>query len=127
LSSLPPIVREAWESREGPTVAATISPEGTLNLIYVTCVHRYSDEIILVADNYFNKTRVNLNSPGAHTGSLLFITKGGTSYQVKGKWEYHTDGPLFDDMKKWNPAQHPGHAVAALQVEQVYSGGKELA
>ena len=30
-------------------------------------------------------------------------------------------------MKKWNPKEHPGHAAAALKVEEVYKGGEKLA
>jgi hypothetical protein len=29
-------------------------------------------------------------------------------------------------MKKWNPTKHPGHAAAALKVEQVFSGGEQI-
>jgi len=29
-------------------------------------------------------------------------------------------------MKKWNPAQHPGHAAVALHVEEVYEGKTKL-
>ncbi len=28
--------------------------------------------------------------------------------------------------KKWNPEKHPGHAAAALKVEEVYSGAEKL-
>ena len=57
---------------------------------------------------------------------ILFITSDNTSYQVKGTLEYHTKGPVFDDMKKWNPAKHPGHGAAALNVEEVYKGAEKL-
>jgi hypothetical protein len=30
-------------------------------------------------------------------------------------------------MKKWNPQKHPGHAAAALNVEEVYSGAEKRA
>ena len=36
-------------------------------------------------------------------------------------------GPRYDEMKRWNPAKHPGVAVAALRVDEVYSGGERLA
>ena len=29
-------------------------------------------------------------------------------------------------MKTWNPPEHPGHAAAALQVEEVFSGAEKL-
>ena len=57
---------------------------------------------------------------------FFFITKKGKSYQIKGSIEYHKEGSVFEDMKKWNPKQHPGHAAAALKVEEVYMGAEKL-
>jgi hypothetical protein len=57
---------------------------------------------------------------------VLFITKAGKAYQVKGSLEYHHDGDIFDFMKSWNPEQHPGHAAAVLVPECVYSGAKQI-
>ena len=122
---LPQIVNEAWENREGPIVFTTVDPEGIPNAIYATCVQKFGPSMLVVADNFFNKTQANILS--GSKGSLLFITKEGKSYQVKGHIEYHTEGELFDDMKQWNPDKLPGHAAAALQVEQVFSGGEQLA
>jgi uncharacterized protein len=122
---LPQIVDEAWEDREGPIVFTTVDPEGTPNAIYATCVRKFDSSTLVVADNFFNKTQANIKS--GSKGSLLFITKEGKSYQVKGRIEYHTEGEFFDDMKKWNPDTLPGHAAAVLRVEQVFSGGEQLA
>jgi hypothetical protein len=36
------------------------------------------------------------------------------------------EGAIFEDMKKWNPEKHPGHAAAALKVEEVYKGAERL-
>jgi uncharacterized protein len=41
-------------------------------------------------------------------------------------WE-DREGPVFDDMKTWNPTRHPGRAAVAIHVEEVYSGAKRLA
>ena len=78
---------------------------------------------LVVADNYFDKTRRNILA--GSKGSLLFRDKAGKAYQVKGTLEYHRHGEVFDDMKSWNPPQHPGHAAAALRVEAVYKRGGE--
>jgi len=48
------------------------------------------------------------------------------SFQIKGSIEYHKDGKIFEDMKQWNPTKLPGHAAAALKVEEVYSGAEKL-
>ncbi|MCK5118186.1 MAG: pyridoxamine 5'-phosphate oxidase family protein [Candidatus Latescibacteria bacterium] len=125
MSALPEAVSTAWEDREGPIVLATVDSEGNPNAIYATCVSKFSEDTLVVADNFFDKTRANILGGGK--GSLLFITKEGKSFQVKGPIEYHTEGAVFDDMKKWNSSKLPGHAAAALKVEHVFSGAEKLA
>lgn len=122
---LPEAVNQAWDDREGPIVLTTIDAEGNPNAIYATCVRKVSQDMLIVADNFFNKTRANILA--GSRGSLLFITKEGTSYQVKGRIEYHTEGSVFDAMKAWNPETLPGHGAAALMVEQVFRGAEQLA
>jgi hypothetical protein len=124
MSKLPEAASKGWDERNGAVVLTTVDGAGVPNAIYATCVSRFDEETLVVADNYFNKTRKNILS--GSKGSLLFITAEGTSYQVKGTLEYLTEGPVFEDMKKWNPARHPGHAAVALRVEEAFSGGKKL-
>ncbi len=124
MASLPEQVSKAWEERNGPIVFSTVDKDGKPNSIYATCTSLYEQDTILVANNYFSKTIANILA--GSRGSVLFITQEGKSYQVKGGISYHTDGALFEDMKKWNPARHPGHGVAALKVEEVYKGAEKL-
>ena len=122
---LPEEVIKAWDDRSGAVVLTTVDKSGKPNSIYATCVSRYNESTLVVADNYFDKTRKNIND--GSPASILFITKGGTSYQVKGSIRIFTGGEIFDDMKKWNPEKHPGHGAAALTAEEVFSGSKQLA
>lgn len=124
MKAFPEAVQTAWADREGPIVLATVDAAGMPNAIYASSVHTHGDDAVVVADNYFHKTRANIlaGSPGA----LLFITKERKSYQLKGRFEYHTSGPIFAAMKQWNPAKHPGVAAAALRVEHIYCGGEQL-
>jgi predicted pyridoxine 5'-phosphate oxidase superfamily flavin-nucleotide-binding protein len=117
-------VIQAWEDRNGPVVFTTVDENGVPNSIYATCVGRFDESTLVVADNYFDKTRANIKN--GSRGSLLFITKENKAYQVKGIIEYHTEGELFDFMKSWNPEKHPGHAAAVLRVEEAFSGAKKL-
>ena len=125
MAALPEAVREAWDRREGPAILTTVSRDGVPNSIYVTCVGRFDDETLLVADNYFDKTRANLLA--GTFGALLFRDDGGAAYQVKGTLERYTAGPHFDHMKGWNPSKHPGHAVAVLRIEEIFSGSERIA
>src|SRR5690554_8126894 len=97
MKSLPQNVRQAWKDREGPVILATVGEDGVPNIIYATCVGVVGEDRLVVADNYFDKTRKNLLTGGL--GSLLFRCNDGKAYQVKGKLEYHKDGKIFDDMK----------------------------
>lgn len=124
MAVLPKIVSKAWENREGPIILSTVDVNGNPNAIYATCVSKFSEDIIVVANNFFSKTLENVLS--GSKGSILFITKESTSYQIKGSFEYHKEGVIFDDMKKWNPENLPGHAAAALKVEEVYAGAEKL-
>ena len=124
MPQLPEAVKDAWEKRSGPAIFSTVGDGPTPNAIYVTCVALYDESTVLIADNYFDKTRRNILAGGK--GSFLFMTEDRKTYQIKGTITRHTSGPIFDDMKSWNPEKHPGHAAAALSVEEVYSGAEKL-
>ncbi len=115
---------QAWENRQGPIILTTVDKEGIPNAIYASCVSKYGDETLVVADNHFHKTRTNILS--GCQASLLFRTKDWKTYQIKGEVEYHTEGDIYDDMKDWNPPHRAGHAAAAIKVKQVYSGANQL-
>ena len=117
-------LKQAWQNRQNPIILTTVDTAGQPNAIYASSVSLYDDERLVVADNYFDKTRRNIHSGSA--GSLLFITADKKAYQIKGHFEYHESGPIFDDMKKWNPARHPGVAAAVLLIDEVYQGAKRL-
>lgn len=121
---IPETVKQAWTNREGPVVLATMNTEGHPNIIYATCVNLHGDERIVIADNYFDKTRTNIKA--GSRGAVLFITGDNKAYQLKGTLEYHTSGPVFDEMKCWNPPTHPGHAAAALVVDEAFSGAERI-
>lgn len=118
------LVRDAWNDREGAIVFTTVDGKGMPNSIYATCTEMNGDGKIVIANNYFNKTKNNIES--GSKGVVLFITAKGTSYQAKGSISYETSGENYDFMKSWNPEKHPGHAATVVSVEQFYSGGKQL-
>jgi len=117
-------VRDTWAERSGPAIFTTVSPDGTPNSIYVTCLALYDDRTVLIADNYFDKTRRNILD--GSTGALLYITEDSKTVQIKGSLSYHTDGPLFEHMKSWNPEKHPGNAAVALTIDEAYRGAERL-
>lgn len=124
-TSLPQEVLDAWADLQKPAIFTTVDAEGMPNAIYASSVSLFDDATIVIADNYFDKTKANILN--GSRGSILFMSKDRKNYQVKGSITYHTEGAIFEDMKQWNPARLPGHAAAALHVEQVFSGAKQLA
>jgi uncharacterized protein len=111
---------EAWGQKEGPVVVTTVDKENMPNSVYATCVGMSADHRIVVADNYFSKTKLNIEQGSRVV--VLFITEAGKSYQIKGEVEYHTSGVLFDFMKSWNPIKHPGHGAVVVNPLEAYSG-----
>jgi hypothetical protein len=123
MAELPEEVKKAWDDRKGAIVLTTVCQDGTPNSIWASCVSTYGSDKIVVADNFFNKTRENIEA--GTKASVLLITAAGKSYQIKGPAEYHTAGEIFDNMKSWN-GDRPGHAAAVVNVEEVYSGADRL-
>lgn len=118
------LVAQAWENREGPAVLATVDPAKRPNVIYVGEIRYVPGEGFIVADNYFCKTRANIRS--GTKGAVLFLTKERKSFQVKGPLTYHTDGPVFKNMRSWHDPKYPGVAAVLLRVEEAYSGAEKL-
>ncbi|MHB8090933.1 MAG: pyridoxamine 5'-phosphate oxidase family protein [Syntrophales bacterium] len=118
------ILKDAWDQHEGPIILSTADKRGIPNAIYATFVKLLDDGRIVVADNYFNKTRTNITN--GSKGAILFITKENKSYQAKGNIEYCTDGPIYEDMRQWVDQKHPRIAAAVLRVDELYSGAEKL-
>jgi len=121
---LPQEIIDAWAEREPAFVLTTVSPEGIPNSIWVISSGLYDEEHIVIADNYFDKTRANIQATGV--ASVLFITRDGRSYQLKGTVGYHTEGHFYDFMKEVTPPKYPGHAAVVLQADEIYKGSQRL-
>jgi len=124
MSQLPQIIVDEWSKRVKAPVFTTVDDQGMPNSIYATCVSFYENEKILIANNYFDKTLVNLQS--GCKGNLLFLTEEGKAYQLKGVCTHYSEGIYFEDMKNWNPERLPGVGVAVIEVEAIYSGSKKI-
>ena len=122
---LPELVQKEWDNFDGAMVLTTVNSEGVPNSVYVACVKMESDAKIVIVDNYFDKTRSNILA--GSKGSLLFITKDGKSYQIKGSFEYFKEGEIFENLKNWVRKDLPKVAAVVLNVEGAYSGSEKLA
>lgn len=122
---LPAEVLAAWRDREGPLVLTTVDVDGTPNSIYAGIAARTLDGRLAVTDNYFDKTKSNIDA--RTKACLLFITKSRKSYQIKGTIDYHAGGPIFEEMLSWSDPKHPRKGVAVMNPEAVYRGRDRLA
>ena len=122
---LPPEVNEEWEKREGPAVLTTVDTKAVPNTIYVSAIRKYGDDRFVIADSAFCKTRQNIadGSPG----SLLFISKDGAAYQIKGAIEYHQNDDVFNSVLEWADPEYELIGAAVVLVEEVYKGAELLA
>lgn len=123
---LPKTVCEAWNNYEGPMILATVNADKIPNTIYINCVKKLNEEKIAIAD--YSLVKTNTNILAGSKGSLLFITQKHHAFQIKGFFEYHTNGDIYEDMcnsvKNVIPFKLQG--VAVLNVEEAYSGSQKL-
>lgn len=124
MNKLPDILCNTWENREGPIIFATVSKEGNPNVIYVTNVKMLNGQSIVIADNFFQKTRANIFS--GSRGAILYLSKEGKSFQLKGTIEYFKNGEIYKDMRQWADPQYPRVAATVLKVEEAYAGSDKV-
>ncbi|MBN1140497.1 MAG: pyridoxamine 5'-phosphate oxidase family protein [Deltaproteobacteria bacterium] len=124
MPNLPEAASQAWGQKEKLVIFTTADPAGNPNSIYVVFTKKFTEDKIVIADNYFSKTRANIRS--GSRGAVLYITPEKKAFQIKGRIEYVTDGEIFDDMKRWNNPAYPGVGAAVLHVEEVYCGAERL-
>ncbi|MCD6405384.1 MAG: pyridoxamine 5'-phosphate oxidase family protein [Planctomycetes bacterium] len=122
--ALPDVVEKAFKA--GGTVSvATASAEGAPNVIYVGYSKLLDDGRLVIADNYFNKTRKNIED-----NPKIAVVVGSAdvgSVQVKGTCKRLTSGPEYDDMLTWVADKHPRAAAVVIDIEEAYNGAKKLA
>ncbi len=123
MPQLPSAALDAWEARVGPAVLTTVSPQGVPNTVYVMSI-RLDAERFVVADVHFHKTRANIaaGSPGA----LLYIDGENNAFQIKGRLESHSGGPVVDAIKQWLNPDYALHAGVTLSIDEVYRGAEKL-
>jgi predicted pyridoxine 5'-phosphate oxidase superfamily flavin-nucleotide-binding protein len=114
---------------------ATASKNGEPNVIPIgMCKLQEDGETIWITDNYFNKTRKNLDE---NPRGSLYIWGGEIKgcYQIKGDIEIKTEGEDYEKMHKMAKSigeKYPAKALAIFKITEVYEckggpdAGKEL-
>jgi predicted pyridoxine 5'-phosphate oxidase superfamily flavin-nucleotide-binding protein len=124
MSALPQAFLDAWDQREPRMIFTTVNSSGEPNAAWVLCVNKLDDKRILIANNFFSKTLENIHT--GSRGSLLMIAPEREAYQIKGALEYHTDGPIYTDMKAWLDPKFAGVGAVILNIESIYYGAEKV-
>lgn len=98
---------------ESSTIAfATSTIDGRPNCIAVSDVRIFENKIV-VSDNYFHKTRLNLES-NPRVSLAVWSSDGEQGYQIKGTAEIFIDGKYKEFLE--TIAEHQGYAKKAAIV-----------
>tara|TARA_R110002096_G_scaffold244612_4_gene436794 strand:+ start:779 stop:1156 length:378 start_codon:yes stop_codon:yes gene_type:complete len=124
MNTLPEAFLDAWEKREPRMILTTVNSSGEPNAVWVLCVNKLDNNRILIANNFFSKTLENILA--GSQGSLLMIAPEREAYQIKGSLEYHTDGPVYTDMKDWLDPKFAGVGAVILNIESIYYGAEKI-
>ncbi len=120
-------------SKQKPLPIATADKSGKPNVVFVTMWKILDDENILFVDNFFNKTRKNVE---ANPNMAIVAYDGDTkkSYQIKGTVDIETRGERFSTAKEMADSKKlPGKAAIVFHVKEIYdatygpNAGKKLA
>lgn len=123
MPKLPEEVKKAI-SKQDVFPVATSSRDGTPNVVYIKFLKTVDDETVLIADNYFNKTRNNIINNGKVAFVVLDEEKG--SYQVKGTAERLEEGTMYDEVQKWCSDDLPKTAAVVMHTDAVYNGAEKI-
>ena len=121
MAKIPDVVKKAISKQELFCVATSTS-KGLPNVVYIKYLKVVDDQIILIADNYLNKTRDNILNNGKIAFAVLDDEKG--SFQIKGTARRLTEGTMFDEVQKWVPEKLPRVAAVVMRVDEIYNGAK---
>jgi predicted pyridoxine 5'-phosphate oxidase superfamily flavin-nucleotide-binding protein len=109
-------------NKQSPVPVATADPDGKPNVILVGFLRIVDDETIQIADNFFDKTAANLKA-NPQVSIVGYDGEAKKSFQVKGRVEIVTEGPVYEDVKAWVHAKSkalPAKAAIVMHVEEVY-------
>jgi predicted pyridoxine 5'-phosphate oxidase superfamily flavin-nucleotide-binding protein len=121
--TLPDEVIEGWKAMQGPAILTTVDADGIPNSVYVNNITLFKDTSIGIADGAFSKTRQNILN--GSTASFLFLSPS-AAYQIKGSFEYHTQGPVLENARDWANFKFPVLAIAVVKPEIVFNGSRQV-
>lgn len=128
---MPPEIKDVV-SKQKPLPIATADKSGKPNVVFVTMWKIIDDETLLFVDNFFNKTRKNLEA-NPNMAIVAYDSESKKSYQIKGTVDIETRGDRFTNAKEMADTKKlPGRAAVVFHVKEIYdaiygpNAGKKL-
>ncbi|KCZ73449.1 pyridoxamine 5'-phosphate oxidase-related, FMN binding [Candidatus Methanoperedens nitroreducens] len=129
---MPPEIRDVVEKQK-PLPIATADKGGVPNVVFVTMWKILDDENIMFVDNFFNKTRKNIEA-NPNMAIVAYDGDAKKSYQIKGTVDIEEKGDLFSTARAMADSKKlPGKAAFIFHVKEIYdatygpNAGKKLA
>jgi uncharacterized protein len=97
---------------------ATASKSGSPNVSLIAFVKLEHDDTIWLADNYMNKTLLNVKE-NPHAALSVWDPDTKKCFQIKGRVDVKTSGPDYEKMKKWVLDKRPGSPAKSLLIMKI--------
>jgi hypothetical protein len=97
---------------------ATASATGVPNVVPLRFVRVVGDATIVLADNYMSKSAGNL-AENPQLALTVWDSASKQAFQIKGRTETLTSGPVFDETAAWVSAEKPELKTKAAVVMTV--------
>ncbi|MCD4703032.1 MAG: pyridoxamine 5'-phosphate oxidase family protein [Methanosarcinaceae archaeon] len=101
---------------------ATASKDGVPNVIPIGMCQLVDDETIWIIDNYFLKTRQNLDE-NPHASMFIWGPEVKGCYQIKGQVEIKTSGEDYEKayaLAKGKGDKYPAKALVVMTIMEVF-------
>ena len=121
---IPLKVRKSIETGK-PFSLATATKKGKPNINYIGYLKLIDSGTVLIADNYFKKTKKNILENNQVAFGVL--DEKAKSYQLKGRVKYYTKGKYYDEVRRWCDKKYPRKGAVVIHITEVYNGGKRIA
>jgi predicted pyridoxine 5'-phosphate oxidase superfamily flavin-nucleotide-binding protein len=108
-----------------PYIFTTASKDGKPNGVPIGMARIISDDEVLLADNFMNKTRKNL-AENPWTAITFWSQESRLGYQFKGRARVEESGKHLEDLKRGmreRKAPFSPKAVVIVKVEEIYYVG----
>lgn len=116
---MPPEIKDIV-AKQKPLPIATADKTGKPNVVFVTMWKILDDETLLLVDNFFNKTRKNLEE-NPNMAIVVYDSDAKRSYQLKGTVDIENTGDKFTSAKEMADSKKlPGKAAVVFHVKEIF-------